>query len=321
MSKEKKIVVISGPTASGKSDLGIFIGRKINGVVLNADSMQIYEGLPILSAHPSAGDLEMLEHRMYGALTPYSSNSVFNWLGMIKKNIDELHSAGKTPILVGGTGMYISRFIQGIKDFPSISEEIRFEVNELYENYGYDKFLELARDIDPDYVKTLNKNDRHRLVKILEISKATGNNYSYYKNKENETMYDSNSSIFHINMFPDREELYARCNLRFNLMVEKHNVVDECRVFLEKYPDVLKKDSIYSIKNTLGLKEIKDYLDGKNDLETTIEEATKITRHYAKRQFTWFRNQFKDVDFLLTEIVKKHNIDGILDNILLKLDK
>lgn len=307
---EKKIIVISGPTASGKSFFGLELAKKIDGIIVNADSMQIYKGLPILSAQPDSIDQKEVEHRLYSFLEPNENNSVYKWLSFVKREVDDIFELNKTPIIVGGTGMYISRFIYGIKDLPDISDEIRNESIELFEKLGYENFYELIKSIDELAVGNLNKNDKQRLMRIYEIYKVSGKNLTYYNNLENNVLFDK-KRIFHINLMPNREELYARCELRFELMLD--NLKDEFLNFMEKYPYIFVGEDRYPIKNTLGFEEYLEYFNGKTSLEEMIRRTIKSTKNYAKRQYTWFRNQFKDVNFLLTKIPNKDSIEEIIE--------
>ena len=311
---KKKILVVSGPTAGGKTFLGINLAKKFNGVVLNADSMQIYKGLPILSAQPDKNELKEAEHRLYNIYEPYENNNVYDWLELIKNNTEELLKNGKTPIILGGTGMYISRFLNGIKDIPTVPQELRIESITLYNELGYEKFKELVYTYDPEYVSNININDKQRLMRVYEIKKLTGNPLSFYENQENQTLYNRNK-IFHINLIPDRQELYDRCNLRFKLMLEHPDIEHEIMDFATKYPYVFDKTKKCSVVNTIGFVELYNYYNRKITYEEMFDSSTQQTRNYAKRQFTWFRNQFKSVEYTLNEIPKKDNINDIIHKI------
>lgn len=314
---KNKIIVISGPTASGKSSLAIKVAEKLNGVILNADSMQIYEGLPILSAQPSKEDLSKIEHRLYNYMEPNESNSVFKWLELIKNNVDDILSKNKTPIIVGGTGMYISRFIYGIKHMPDSDTNIRNELNELYDNIGWDEFYNIVKNIDESSVNKLKKNDKHKLIKIYEIYKISGKKLSYFDNLPNECLYNI-KDILHINIMPDRDLIYNSCNLRFKIMLEELNVIDEVKDFIKYNENIFDTNS--SVLHTIGLTEINDYLNNKLTYEEMYDLATKNTRNYAKRQLTWFRNQFKNLDILINKLINKDNIDCIINKIVNKYE-
>ncbi len=309
--KNNNIIVISGPTASGKSFLALELVKKINGVVINADAMQIYKGLPILSAQPSNEEKNIIEHKLYGIFEPTESNSVFRWLELIKTTIDKTIKNNKIPIVVGGSGMYISRLINGIRELPDTDENLRKELNELYDKIGWDEFYKIVKDIDEESLINLKQNDKHRLIKIYEIYKTSGQKLSSWEKLPNNAIFDKNKFI-HINLFPDRDILYDRCEKRFKIMME--NAVNEVKNFILNY-NVFNGEK-YSILNTIGLLEIKDYIDNKISFNETIDIAVKKTRNYAKRQYTWFKNQFKSLDFLINEIPNNSNINYIIGGIL-----
>lgn len=306
---KNKIIVISGPTASGKSSLAFELAKLINGCVINADSMQIYKGLPILSAQPSIEEQKIVEHKLYSYLEPNENNSVYIWLKLVEKYIKNAFINNKTPIVVGGTGMYISRLINGIKELPTIPQELRNETIKLFEKIGYEEFYKLIKNIDNKAVEKLNKNDKQRLMRIYEVYKISGKNLTYYKDIKNDYLF--NPEIFvHINLSIDRNLLYDRCRKRFEIIVD--NVENEVELCLKKYPYILNNEQKYSILSTLGFKE---FLDFKNNLiskSELIENTVKTTRHYAKRQCTWFRNQFNKFDYQLLDIFKEKDLKNIL---------
>lgn len=214
-----KIVVISGPTASGKSSLAFELAKKINGCVINADSMQIYKGLPILSAQPTQEEQELVEHKLYSVLEPKDNNSVYVWLKLVEENVNKTLKNNKIPIIVGGTGMYISRLINGIKDLPTIPQELRNETIKLFDKIGYDEFYSMVEKIDNKALQKLNKNDKQRLMRIYEIYQISGNNLSFYEDAKNNYIFNP-EMFFHINLNIDRDILYKRCQKRFKLILE-----------------------------------------------------------------------------------------------------
>ncbi|MDR1499077.1 MAG: tRNA (adenosine(37)-N6)-dimethylallyltransferase MiaA [Rickettsiales bacterium] len=311
MLRDGKIIVISGPTAGGKSYLAVELAKKINGVVLNADSMQIYEGLPILSAQPNAEDYSVVEHKLYGILPPHDSNSVFRWLELVVNSINKTFESGKIPIVVGGTGMYISRFVDGIRELPSTDEKLRSRLNEMYKNIGWNGFYEMVKKIDEESILKLKMNDKQRLIRIFEIYEISGVRMSEWEKLPNKT-YFGGKDILHINISPDREILYKRCELRFEIIFK--TCIEEVKNFTTNYGNIFGKK--YPILNTIGLLEVKDYIEGKTDRNETLYRGIKKTKNYAKRQYTWFRNQFKNLDFLLKEIPNRDNINSIINNII-----
>lgn len=311
MIKNSNIVVISGPTASGKSFLALELAKIINGIVVNADAMQIYKGLPILSAQPTEEEKNIVSHELYGIFEPTESNSVFRWLELVKDTIKNVIKNGQIPIIVGGSGMYISRLINGIRDLPDTDENLRNELNTLYEEIGWDEFYKIVKNIDKESLINIKTNDKHRLIKIYEVYKISGKKLSDWEKLPNNSIFNQDD-FFHINLSPNRDILYDRCKKRFDIMMK--NAVDEVKNFTEHYNVFNGKK--YPILSTIGLLEIKNYIDKKIDLDEAVNEAVKKTRNYAKRQYTWFRNQFKSLDFLINEIPNNVNINHIVESIL-----
>lgn len=305
-----KIIVISGVTASGKSDLAISLTQKFMGTVINADSMQIYKGLPILSAQPSKNDLLLAEHKLYDFLSPYNSNSVFEWITLVRDEIKKAFLSDRIPIVVGGTGMYITRLINGIRDAPSTDENLRAELSKLYDEIGWNGFLELVIKVDPEAVQKIKKNDKQRLIRTYEIYKISGKKASELENEENTSFFERNN-IFHINILPERDVIYNRCEERFRKILD--DAIEEVKIFMKNYPDIL--DGYHSIKNTIGLVQINKYLNNETNYKEMFESSVRETRHYAKRQYTWFRNQFKYVDFLFDKVPNMMNINNLLKKI------
>lgn len=305
-----KIVVISGATASGKSELAYKIANSLDGIVINADSIQLYKNLPILSAQPNQEEQKSVNHRLYSILSPYEQNDVFTWLQKAKKEIDDSFSLNKVPIVVGGTGMYISRLINGINNLPSTDENLRNDLTKIYDNIGYDNFYRMVKSIDPESLITIEKNDKQRLIRIYEIYKLSGQKASQLKKLPNMFFYER-KNIFHINIIPNRELLYKRYEDRFKNIFD--SVIIEVQSFIKNYPDIFEK--YYPIQNTIGLLEIKKYLDNSFSYDETVYFSVKKIKNYAKRQFTWFKNQFKDVDFLLDHVPNMEDIKIIINKI------
>ena len=309
----KKIVIISGATASGKTKYSIDFAKKNNGVIINSDSMQIYEGLPKLSAQPSEEEKSSIEHLLFSYLDPHNNCNVGLWLKLAQEKIKYCFESGKLPIVVGGTGMYISKLIDGISQIPEISSDIRNKINELYENIGYEEFRKRALEIDKDYVENLNPNDKQRLMRVVEVYETTGKTIRYFQEKGNKIFYPK-EMFFHVNINLQRELLYERCFLRFKKMVEEEGVIDEIKAFVSKYPDVIQNSNDYSITKTIGLTEAIDFLNKKITIDEFIANSVKTTRNYAKRQCTWFNNQFEKFDLSINDVPNDKTYIPILNN-------
>lgn len=304
-----KIIIISGVTASGKSALAYEIAKKLGGVVINADSMQIYRGLPILTAQPTEMDRSEIPHRLYGLLSPREKNDVYDWLLLVREEVNKCRLEGAIPLIVGGTGMYLSRFIGGIRNLPESDKNIREEAEKLYKKYGYDKFRNEVASLAPEAVAKLNQNDWQRLLRIYEICQLTGK--SPENMAKNNELFFRREDMFHIDIRPDRKLLYERCENRFRNIFD--DALEEVKKFREDYADLENKN--YPLKKAIGLEEIKSHIDGKMEREEAIAMAVKKTRNYAKRQYTWFKNQFKSVDFLVENVPNRETVELLLDKI------
>ncbi|MBL6664287.1 MAG: tRNA (adenosine(37)-N6)-dimethylallyltransferase MiaA [Rickettsiales bacterium] len=299
-----KIVVISGATSSGKSqlalDLALQINAKQNCAIINADSLQIYAGLPLLSAQPSQEEQVQISHRLYGVMAPSQNSSVANWLSLVKKEVQQLIVNKTLPIIVGGTGMYISALIEGISPVPEIDFKVRKAAIDFFEKNGLEKLQQKLIHLGEK--KLL---DKQRLIRAYEVYLQTGKNISYFQNQPKKQILPK-ANFIHLNLEIDREQLYKNCNVRFEKMLEI-GAIDEVKKLREEI-----KDQKFSPTKTLGYKEICDYLEQKITKEEMIAIATQKTRNYAKRQLTWFRHQLPNkkvcnnqqsaIKFLLNEI-------------------
>jgi tRNA dimethylallyltransferase len=291
----KKIVIVSGPTASGKTSFAIDYAEKNNGVIINADSRQIYKGLPVLSAQPNEEEKRNIEHLLYSVIEPTENCSVAMWLELVKQKIEYCFKKEKLPIVVGGTGMYISKLINGISKIPEIPQEIREKTIKLYNNLGYEEFYKKALKIDKECVEKLNPNDKQRLMRIIEVYEVSGSSMTTLRNAKNIEIFPQNY-FFHININPPKNILYKTCLLRFERMIKNDRALEEIKNFMGKYSNILKNPLQYPISNTIGFLDGIKYLNKELSLENYIEISTGITRRYAKRQYTWFNHQFKNFD-------------------------
>lgn len=292
-----KIIIISGPTASGKSGLALDIAKKVRGIVINADSMQIYQDLPVLSAQPTLEEQSEAPHALYNVISPYENCSVGKWLNLVNNVLSEAEQKNLVPIMVGGTGMYITKLVDGVSTIPDINETVRKEANELFHILGNESFYSKIKKIDPEYAAKINSGDKQRMTRVYEVFKQTGKNMTQWHAEPTKRIRDD-MDFFHINFDPDRDWLYARCNKRFKMMVDQMDAVEEVQSFLKQYPDIMnEKHGVYS---TLGFIEIYNHLKGIMTYKEMIDSASQKTRNYAKRQYTWFRNQVKD-KYLLDE--------------------
>jgi tRNA dimethylallyltransferase len=277
-----KIILIAGPTASGKSALALDIARRMNGTIINADAMQIYAGLPILTAQPGPEEQKEIPHKLYAVLDPGERSSAGIWRRMALQAIEKSVAIGRVPVLVGGTGLYFRALLGGLADIPDISDEVRAKTQNLYEELGEEKFRgELAKR-DLESASRIARNDRQRLIRAYEVFEHSGQALSeWQKNKPgaDEFTYDT-----HL-LLPEREILYAACDARFSKMIER-GALDETQRFMER-----KLDPESPAMKTLGLRELAAHQRGEVSLQEAIARAQQVTRNYAKRQVTWFKNQ------------------------------
>lgn len=280
------IIVISGPTASGKSSLAINLGQYKDIAIINADALQLYEGLPILSAQPSIADHNLVKHYLYSCLKPYETASAGMWLKLVKSAVDEVREQNKIPVIVGGSGMYISRLFYGMVKIPQVEEIFKKQARALFLQLGIERFrnMLIAKDHDERRVMKL---DKQRLIRAYEVFLQSGKTIFFWQNQDNELTFNP-KELVHINLEIDRKILYANCNLRFEQMLER-GAIEEVRNLID---EGVTENS--SITKTLGFSEIKDLLEEKISYEQAIINASQKTRNYAKRQMTWFRNQFDD---------------------------
>lgn len=300
-----KVIVIGGPTASGKTSLGVELAKRINGEVISADSMQIYKDMTIGTAKPQLEEMEGIPHHLIDFVSPDERYSVADFKLDAEKKIEEILSKGKVPIIVGGTGLYIDTLIYGI-EYPNIEFDENYR-NELLDiansENGLDELYEKAKKIDPDAIEKISPNDKKRITRIIELYKATGKTKTELEriSRINGVKYDY--KVFAINM--DREKLYERINLRVDLMIE-NGLVDEVKNIVNKY------NKFPTAMQGLGYKEVVEFLNGEITEIEMIDKIKQETRRYAKRQLTWFRKN-KDIIWIDGLNKKDENINVILE--------
>ena len=284
----KTVYVIAGPTATGKSELAISLGKKINGAVINADSMQVYKNLEILTARPSSSEMKNINHHLYGFVNGSERYNVERWCNDATEIIKKISASNLTPILVGGTGLYINTLINGLIDLPPIPEKIKIESEKIFQEFGKDFLINQIKNIDPDSLKEINQNDIVRLRRIWEVFESTGKKFSEWKlnkNKKFITNYKFKILLF----LPDREKNYQVVNSRFVNMI-KGGAVEEVKKLLE-----LDLHDSLPVMRAHGVPEIKKYLANESSLEECISKGQQVTRNYVKRQHTWWNSSNLDI--------------------------
>lgn len=304
--KKEDVIVICGPTASGKTGLSIELAKQINGEIVSSDSMQIYKDMDIGTAKPTKEEMQGIKHYLIDCVPPTQRYSVADYKREAKNAIREIIKKGKKPIVVGGTGLYIDSLIYEI-EYPEIEfdENLREQLEKRVETEGLEKIYEEAKQIDPQAIEKISKTDKKRILRILEIYYGTGKTKT-----EQEIMSRQNEPEFNYHVYAiswNREELYNRINLRVNMMIEQ-GLIEEVKNILKKY------NEFPTAMQGLGYKEVVEYLDGKTTKEEMIEKIKQETRRYAKRQLTWFRKN-KETIWLDAKNTVQENIDTILKNI------
>lgn len=279
--KKPKVIVICGPTASGKTKLSIEVAKKVNGEIVSADSMQIYKDMTIGTAKPTTEEMQGIKHYLIDFVSPDKRYSVAEYKNDATNAIEEIISKGKTPIVVGGTGLYVNSLIYEI-EYLNIELDMNYrkKLEGIAEKEGLDRLYEMAMKVDKLAMKKISPNDKKRICRVLEIYHTTGKTKTQIEieSRANEPKYDY--LVFGINM--DRKKLYDRINRRVDIMFED-GLIDEVKKVLNKYND------FPTAMQGLGYKEVAEYLNGDMTKDEMIEKIKMETRRYAKRQLTWFR--------------------------------
>ena len=282
----KKIILIAGPTASGKSRLAIEIAKKIKGEIINADSMQVYREFSVLSSRPSKIDLKKVKHHLYGFQPAKKLFSTGAWLKLAKKQIDQCLKNKKIPILVGGTGLYFEVITKGMSKIPNINSKVRDKIRNLQKKIGQEKFYELLLELDPLVKNKIEPSDTQRSIRAYEVKKFTKKSiFDWYKLTRSEF---KKFQIFKIFIDAPREKLLKNISNRVEQMF-KNDCIEEVKNFA-----ILNIDPTLSTNKIIGVKEIKDFLSGVRSLPQVKEIINIKTRQYAKRQVTWARGHMSD---------------------------
>jgi tRNA dimethylallyltransferase len=279
-SSKPPLILIAGPTASGKSALALALAQQIGGVIVNGDSAQIYRDLRVLSAAPDEEELSKADHRLYAVRDGALPCSAAEWASLAKEQIGEIHSRGRTPVLVGGTGLYLRTLLDGIAPVPTVEPAIRDEIRrgELADNYAK------LRTFDPKRAERLNPSDSARVNRALEVILSTGRTLGEWQEQREGGIADS-VRLRALILLPPRKWLYARCDERFARMIER-GAVSEVEALLAR-----QLNPNLPVMRAIGVREISSYLLGEATLDDAVAAGRQATRRYAKRQYTWFAHQ------------------------------
>ena len=274
-------IIITGPTASGKSQAALELALEIGGEIINADSMQLYEHLPVLTACPSLKDYETVPHHLYRILGDHKISTAGWWVETVETIIPQIQERGAVPIIVGGTGMYLQALTEGLSPILDIPKNIREAARQKSQE---EDFFTYVCSQDSQVAQRLEAGDIQRLTRALEVILSTGKSlFDWHKEPRIPSPFTFKKYV----LMPDRQELYDRINKRFIQMIEK-GAIEEVKVLIKR--SVLPDSSIL---RAVGVKEIKGYLQGILSKDQMIESGQQSSRHYAKRQLTWLRTQGK----------------------------
>lgn len=299
-SEKPFVLAVVGPTASGKTAMGIRLAKELDGEIISADSMQIYKGMDIATAKPTAEEMQGVPHHLIDFLDRNEAFSVADYVSLANEKIAEVLSKGKLPIIVGGTGLYISSLLDNIKFSESRNDdEYRKELTEYAEKYGNEALHARLAEIDEEGAAEIHPNNVVRVIRALEICRFTGKKFSEVKREGRETESRYDSIILGLT-YSDRQMLYDRINKRVDIMAENGLVEESRQVWLES--------ELKTASNAIGYKELIPYFENKASLEECIDKIKQETRRYAKRQLTWFRRNEQIWWILLDEIDKTEKI-------------
>jgi len=278
------VLVVGGPTASGKSGLAAALAEKLAGIVINADSMQIYDGLPILTAQPAAEDKARAPHRLYGVLAPEETCSAARWREMVLAEIHTAQAGGHVPVVAGGTGFYIKALLEGMSPIPDVPAHFREEAIRKQQELGNPAFHAALAKRDLQTAAKLDPLNTQRLVRAWEVLEATGQSLAAWQEAPRIGPPEDLRFVV-ITLHPPRETLYAACDGRFTAMLAA-GALEEARAFKAAAADMPR-----ALDKALGYPELAAHLGGEISLDEAAGQARLSTRHYAKRQVTWFRHQ------------------------------
>ncbi|MBE6837634.1 MAG: tRNA (adenosine(37)-N6)-dimethylallyltransferase MiaA [Ruminococcus sp.] len=302
--KKQPLIVVVGPTASGKTKLSIELAKEFNGEIISADSMQIYKGMSVATAKPTTEEMQGIKHYLIDFLEPETEFSVADYVTLARKSIEEITAKGKIPIIVGGTGLYISSLVDNVKfDDTRSNTKIRDELYAIAKDKGNHFLWNELLKIDPVTAEKVHENNLSRVVRAIEVFRETGIPISQHKinSRAEESPYEP---VMIGLTFKDRDKLYQRIEKRVDIMAEQ-GMVDEAREIYENH-------KLSTAHQAIGYKELIPYFENKATLEECLDKIKLETRHYAKRQLTWFRRDERIKWYEIDEFV---NSKKILENV------
>ena len=312
--EKKPLIILTGPTAAGKTKLSIGLAKKIGGEIISADSMQVYKKMDIGTAKIRPEEMDGVPHYLIDVLDPFEEFNVVYFVEKAKEAMEKIYAAGHIPIIVGGTGFYIQALLYDI-DFSQHEEKesYRKELEQLAREKGKEYLYEILKKVDPEYAQIVHFNNVKKVIRALEYHKETGGKLSEHNKEQRQKESPYNFAYFVL--YHDREILYERINKRVDIMMEEGLLSEVKRLIKKGYTK-----NLVSMQG-LGYKEFFDYFDGTTSLEDTVDKIKKDTRHFAKRQLTWFRREkeviwinkkeYEQEEALLTSVLDKIEEKGI----------
>jgi len=296
MRQERKVILLAGPTASGKSKLAIKLAEHYNAEIINADSMQIYKEISILNSKPSVQDIKIAKHHLYGFNLAKKNFSTGHWLKLTLKKINEIWASKKTPIVVGGTGLYFKALTDGLVEIPNIPNKLRTQIRKLHKEIGQEKFFIQLIKLDPLVKKFILPLDSQRSLRAYEVKKFTNKSLFEFVKDTKPNFHNSVFKKIFINI--PRDLLNQKIEKRVQKMFDD-GAIEEVKKFSK-----LRVSTEFSANKIIGIQEIKDYLDDKTTLSRAKELITLKTKQYSKRQFTWARGHMKSWEMIYSPNIK-----------------
>ncbi len=301
-----EILIVAGPTASGKSALALALAEELRGTIINADSMQVYRDLPILTAQPDEAAKARVPHSLFGEIDAADGFSVGTWRERAVSKVAAARDLGRKPILVGGTGLYIRALLDGLAPTPPIPRDVRRATHMLHAELGAAAFHEALRRLDAEAAARLDPADTQRTTRAYEVAIATGRTLGdWHREQRKETAFGARAIV----LLPPREPLYAACDARF-LDMMAGGAIDEVKSLLAR--DL---DPALPAMRALGVRELAAWLRNESDRDASIAAAQQATRNYAKRQETWFRHQLPEADGLRKRVLAEQFSERLLPDI------
>jgi tRNA dimethylallyltransferase len=303
---QPSLIIVAGPTASGKSALALALAEEFRGTVINADSMQVYRDLAVLTAQPGAAERARVPHRLYGVFDAAEACSAGRWRALAVAEMERAHSERRMPIVVGGTGLYLRALLEGLAPVPPVPAAARDEARALHARLGGPAFRDALAALDPETAQRLAAGDAQRLIRAFEVATATGLPLSAWRRRQGPA---PDLAAAAITLLPPRPALFAACDARFLAMMQAGAPVEAEALLARRLAPTL------PAMKAVGVPELGALLDGRLTLEAAVAAAQQATRRYAKRQYTWFRHQLPETGQLNKMVVTAQFSESLLPEI------